>query len=287
VNQVRTVNLERLAFDPVAERSVGQPVAITQGLKVLRSPVPSSDGKWVTFSSGLPREDILVMRTDGSGTRQLTDDPHSARMPVWSPDDKRIAFCSNRSGKYEIWIINADGSGLQQLTQVAGAQVVSPVWSPDGARLACNRLGAAPLIIDANKPWNDQRPEALPPLGKGDVSFGAHSWSPDGKKLAGHLRRARGVSSGVVVYSFADHTYQEVIGFGSFPVWLSDSRRLVFYDENKIYLTDIRSRRVREIHSTAPRSIEPGTNLNISRDDRWIYFTAVINEADIWSMSVP
>jgi Tol biopolymer transport system component len=47
--------------------------------------------------------------------------------PVWSPDGSRIAFVSNRSGTPEIWVINADGSGLRQITN-DGTMKRYPTW---------------------------------------------------------------------------------------------------------------------------------------------------------------
>jgi Tol biopolymer transport system component len=207
-------------------------------------------------------------------------------LPSWSPDDKRIAFSTNRTGKFEVWVINADGSGLRQLTHVPGAQVLGPIWSPDGVRLVCSPIGGDPFIIDANKLWNDQRPEALPPLGKQNMSFGVRSWSRDGEKLAGDLRRPQGVASGIVVYSFADHKYAQLTEFGGRPQWLSDSRRLVFHDESEIFLIDTRSRKVRKIYSAPSRNIEQNNHLGVSRDDRWIYFSRATNEADVWLMTM-
>ena len=55
--------------------------------------------------------------------------------PAWSPDGKRIAFTSNRDGNYEIYVMNADGTGLRNLTQPPGAGQLR-AWSPDGKRLA-------------------------------------------------------------------------------------------------------------------------------------------------------
>lgn len=54
--------------------------------------------------------------------------------PDVSPDGRRIAFQSNRSGTWQLWIMNRDGSGLRRLTHSA-ANDRTPDWSPDGTRL--------------------------------------------------------------------------------------------------------------------------------------------------------
>jgi Tol biopolymer transport system component len=56
--------------------------------------------------------------------------------PEFSPDGKRIAFMSNRSGNQEIWVCGSDGSSPVQLTSFRGPLVSTPRWSPDGGRIA-------------------------------------------------------------------------------------------------------------------------------------------------------
>jgi serine/threonine protein kinase len=59
----------------------------------------------------------------------------SSRMDAegdYSPDGRRIAFTSDRSGSFEIWLANSDGSNPVQLTSVGGSNAGSPQWSPDG-----------------------------------------------------------------------------------------------------------------------------------------------------------
>ena len=54
---------------------------------------------------------------------------------MWSPDGTRIAFLSGRDGRYEIYLMKADGSEQTRLTSGPGNNI-SPCWSPDGQRIA-------------------------------------------------------------------------------------------------------------------------------------------------------
>lgn len=68
-------------------------------------------------------------------SRPFTAGSHKDSQPQWSPDGRRLAFLSDRSGKNQIWIIDTDGGEAQQLTRLAKG-VGDPVWSPDGQFLA-------------------------------------------------------------------------------------------------------------------------------------------------------
>lgn len=56
--------------------------------------------------------------------------------PTFSPDGSRLAFSSNRSGTYQIWISGSDGSSPRQITFFEDSLVGSPTWSPDGTKVA-------------------------------------------------------------------------------------------------------------------------------------------------------
>ncbi|MGD8844719.1 MAG: hypothetical protein PVJ84_06135 [Desulfobacteraceae bacterium] len=70
------------------------------------------------------------------------DDTGSDTGGGWSPDGAKIAWVSNRSGSYQIWTMNADGSDKIQVTQ-APATHGWPRWSPDSTRLVFLRYDAA------------------------------------------------------------------------------------------------------------------------------------------------
>ncbi len=235
---VRNRNLEKLAFDPATGKALGPPIPITRGSRMVTCPDVSPDGKRLVFHIHGQPEDIFVIGTDGSGLRQLTEDPHRDREPRWSPDSQRIAFFSSRSGKMEIWTIHPDGSGLAQFSHSAAPAVTNPVWSPDGGRLAFSDRNRT-YIAPAEGPWQERSIQTLPP------GFIAWSWSSDGSKLLGG--RGDIYSSGFGVYSFESGSIEWLSPTGAVPVWLNDNRRLLFEERGVLKLMDGKSREVREV----------------------------------------
>jgi Tol biopolymer transport system component len=64
-----------------------------------------------------------------------TKSTHTSDAPLYSPDGKRIAFASNRSGNFEVWVSNADASAPVQLTSFGQNLTVPISWSPDARKL--------------------------------------------------------------------------------------------------------------------------------------------------------
>lgn len=271
------INLQQVSFDPAKSKIEAPPVWITQGSRIATDPCLSPDGEWLVFGeTGDDQEDLFMIRTDGTDLRQLTNDKYKDRAPRWSPNGRRILFFSDRSGRYEYWMINPDGGGLEQFSYTSGPGAQRAVWSPDGLRLLCNFQTGPSLILDAAAPWRQQSPLSLPAVGA-PAGLMMCSWSADGEKLAGQS------NDGVYKYSFDSQRYDRLTEFGQHPAWLNDGLRLLYSHQDKLYLLDSRSRKTQQLLSVAPNRIQ---SIGVSRDNRLIYFSVKVNEADIWLASL-
>jgi Tol biopolymer transport system component len=190
-----------------------------------------------------------------------------------------VVFYSGRGGTQDVWVINADGSGLDRLTETTGG-VWHPSFSPDGTRVAYYDVEAGrAVIIEAGKSWKEQSPQVLPEFEPAS-RFSVFSWSPDGRRLVG-VQHGPARFQGVLTYSFGTQQFEKLTEFGRDPVWLADSRRIVFHDwQEKIYLVDSQSKVAKVLLSVAPNSL--GRGVSVSADNRTIYFSLEQEEADIW-----
>jgi len=166
--------------------------------------------------------------------------------------------------------VNADGSGLRRISEASESAAWVPIWSPSGDRLAYSSHNGETRIVEVDK----GAPGTLVPV---HSPFIATSWSPDGKRLAGS-------SDGIAVYDIDTQSTEKISPYGRSPSWLKDSKRLVFYDDRKIYLVDVPSGKPREIATLG--TLTANGRPSVSPDGRYLYLSLTSAEADIWLVSL-
>lgn len=178
-------------FDPKTEKSTHVNIEIAGDLpatrphfekvgeKILNSNISPTGARAVFEAHG----EILTVPAEKGDIRNLTRTPGVAeRDPAWSPDGKSIAYFSDASGEYELYI--ADQSGLGDVKKInlgnPPSYFYGPLWSPDSKKIAytdkrlnlwyVNVEGGAPVKVATN-PYDDPTSAMTP------------AWSPDSKWL--------------------------------------------------------------------------------------------------------
>jgi eukaryotic-like serine/threonine-protein kinase len=283
VQTIQQSNIKAIRFDPQTEKTAGEPFWITRGDRNIVRPELSPDGtRFVMRVSRRTQDDIVVVSRDGTQWRDVTNDKFFDRYPRWSPDGKKIAFTSDRGGRYEIWVLDADATNFHQLTFDSPGDTTFPLWSPDGTQMLFRR-NFVNVVLDVNRPWAEQnlRPLPTPP---DNQRFIAWDWSPDGKRAIGNLS---GPPSVVASFSFETNQYEKLSEFGGEfgggAMWLPDSSRFVFFFNNKLFLGDAKTKRVREVFSSNENEIR---SVGISADGKLLYFSVYSSESDIWLLDL-
>ena len=208
---------------------------------------------------------IYGMKADGSSQRRLTDERGDTSTsagvefqtdPAWSPDGTRIAFASAREGSFDIYVMNADGTGTKRLTS-SGANDQGPTWSPDGSRIAFARSddGGHVWLMNADGTGAHR-------LTDDDITAeGEPAWSPDGRWIA-YTHRASGSDLREIWVVHPDGSGRRSVtkleAKSYAPAWAPDAKRLAFSaDEGRGALRHLHDRHRRREPATA-RSVPGG-----------------------------
>lgn len=149
---------------------------LTDRLGVLNAPEISPDGKQIVFMhwiAATDRYEVWIMGRDGSKPHRMFD--MTAWDPTWSPDGSQVLFASNRGSTNQLWVINADGSGLRQVSSLSDLRGRSD-WSAQGQIVTYGGGSWAREVFLMNADGSDQH-RISPPGGNSQ----GPSFSPDGK----------------------------------------------------------------------------------------------------------
>ena len=213
---------------------------LTHNLSDDKHPCWSPDGKKIAFV-GKDRDsnlDIFVMNADGTGKKNLTNNPGRYLSLRWSPDGKKIAFQLGGYDKYAIYVMNTDGSEQIRLTNNR-ANDGGPCWSPDGKRIVfwSDRNGQKEIYIMNADGSEEKR------VTNNSAYDGSPCWSPDGKKIVFTSDRDKKYINQVYIIN-ADGSEEKKItnnfGYDGNPCWSPDGKKIAFVSDrdgnNEIYV---------------------------------------------------
>jgi len=175
----------------------GNPVKLAFGSDLPSVPAISRLGDRLVYAYDAQKGDADIYLADLSGQDSIAGIPYkfvsSTRdevRPAFSPDGSKIAFYSNRSGTWEIWVCDRDGSNAVQLTSLGGIDWDGATWSPDGRRIAFGLFtGGKIRLFVVNASGGIPRTLTTDPSG----AMFHPSWSRDGQSI--YFRSGRGGQS--------------------------------------------------------------------------------------------
>lgn len=185
----------------IADVSSTYRAPLTTGSVSESSPRVSPDGKMIIYTQSSRQLDVVSVSVQDGSTRTAISTGREETMPAWSVDKEKLAWVSNRSGPYEIWMRTPDGSEREAVTaadfpQGTNKWFFNPSFSPEGDRLLYLRIdqaGAARLWISS---LSGGAPIRLTDTESGGEGGG--SWAPDGSRIA-YLQTLGGSTSLMIV----------------------------------------------------------------------------------------
>ncbi|HON92463.1 MAG TPA: PDZ domain-containing protein [Sedimentisphaerales bacterium] len=162
----------------------------------------SPTGKRALFEA---RGELFTVPEKHGSVRNLTNTSGVAeRDPAWSPDGKYIAYFSDRTGEYELYLRPGDGTGQErQITRGGLAFRYRPVWSPDSKKIAFSDKTGSLYVVDVN----DGKPSFVD---KDEwYNMASYSWSPDSRWLT-YAKRGANRNGNVMIYDSTDGMTRQV-----------------------------------------------------------------------------
>ncbi len=216
----------------------GEHVTAMKGAQFVFEASFSPDGRKIAFSSVDPQrrnEDIWVYDIASSLSTRLTFDPKDDTDPVWSPEGKRIAFSSNRSGTANLYVKNSDGTGSEVEIFASPEGIYPTDWSQDGRLIACTTYGNRDIVV-------------LPAIGeptpvdflRTEFSEDEARFSPDGRWMAYASNESGQREVYVRPFPGPGGKWQVSAGGSGFrPFWRRDGREIYYPSRGKMMAAEV------------------------------------------------
>ncbi|MGB7189638.1 MAG: PDZ domain-containing protein, partial [Acidobacteriaceae bacterium] len=174
--------------------------------------------------------DIFTLPAEKGDTRNLTKTPGVAeRDPAWSPDGKSIAYFSDASGEYQLYIRGQEGLQAPKVIDLGPdpSFFYSPHWSPDSKHIAYTDKHLHTWYVDVS----GGKPVKIDTGLRGSFGNASEiSWSPDSQWIA-YTRDLENELHAVFFYSLATHTSTQItdgMSDAAHPVFDPDGKYLYF-----------------------------------------------------------
>ena len=189
---------ERIAFQGAGRspagiylvNTAGGTPTLIPGTNGFSRPSWSPDGRRIAAESAA---DIVTFSPDGQNLRNLTSNPAEEGAPDWSPGGGRLIFTSDRAipsdtvVRQRLWLVDPDGSNLEQLTFPFGSNTSGtvvedhhPAWSPDGLSVTLARSHQNGSHFVMTRVLTDSAAVVVTPLPSADTDhiFTMPDWQP-------------------------------------------------------------------------------------------------------------
>ena len=234
---------------------------------------------------------VTFVSTPARDRTQLTSSPALDAFPTWSPDGRTLAYASDRSGRFEIFLRDLVAGGDRTALTNDGQHNVQPAWSPDGTAIAYHSSGRGGI-------WVISRTGGTP---RQISAFGSRpAWSPDGTRIAFQSAPYTEPSSAAFeTFGPSSLWLADADGSGAprrltegwrpegshaRPAWFPDGQRLVFVsqrlDRTTLWALDVESGGLTLIHAAGTRALD----ITLTPDGRAVLYVRLDDHFDLWKL---
>lgn len=176
------------------------------------------------------RGEIFTIPAEKGDVRNLTNSSNAADiLPIWSPDGRSVAYFSDRTGEYKLYIAPQDGMGaVREINWPEPSRPYAPAWSPDGRRIAFQDSHFRIWLVNVAE--GSMRVADNDPYFMADRSI-VPVWSPDSRYLA-YPKRLKSLFRAIFLYDVQTGQVRQVtdgLADATSPAWDASGKYLWFF----------------------------------------------------------